>query len=342
MGEYSRYSRQMILKEIGREGQRLLEESRVAVVGLGALGSVSANLLARAGVGYLKLIDRDYLEINNLQRQILFDEADLSENLPKAIAAKRKLQRVNSEIKIEAETADLNPETVEELLAGVDLIIDGTDNFETRYLLNDYSLKKKIPWIYGGAIRTEGMSYVVLPGDGPCLRCLFGQAPDPGSIQTCDQVGILAPVAHLIASFQTMEAIKILARHFEAVERALWKIDLWSRQFKTISVEHLKGALCNGCQNREYPYLNRHLSTRTVTLCGRNAVQILGGPEGRIDFKQLAERLSPHGEVKFNDFLLRYRLDPYEITVFSNGRAIVKGTENPGQAKRLYTKYIGN
>ncbi len=342
MEEYSRYSRQMILKEIGREGQRLLEESRVAAVGLGALGSVSANLLARAGVGYLKLIDRDYLEINNLQRQILFDETDLSNNLPKAIAAEQKLRGINSEITIEAETADLNPETIEGLLSGVDLIIDGTDNFETRYLLNDYSLKKKIPWIYGGAIRTEGMSYVTLPEDGPCLRCLFGAAPDSGSIQTCDQVGILAPVAHLIASFQTMEAIKILARHFEAVERALWKVDLWSRQFKTISVEHLKEAPCSGCQNREYPYLNRRLGARTVTLCGRNAVQILGhSAAGPIDFKQLAQRLSLEGEVKFNDYLLQYRLASYEITVFSNGRAIVKGTENPDQARNLYSRYIG-
>ena len=341
MDDYSRYSRQMTLKEIGREGQRLLEESRVTVVGLGALGSVSANLLARAGVGYLKLIDRDYLEVNNLQRQVLFDEMDLLEDLPKAVAAKRQLGRINSEIQIEAQAADLNCETIEELLAGADLMIDGTDNFETRYLLNDYSLKKKIPWIYGGAIRTEGMSYVVLPGDGPCLRCLFGQAPEPGSIQTCDQVGILAPVAHLIASFQTVEAIKILARHFEAVERALWKVDLWSREFKTISVEHLKDVPCSGCEKSEYPYLNLHLATRTVALCGRNAVQILNGSKERMDFRQLAERLSAEGEVKFNEHLLRYRLASYEITVFSNGRAIVKGTENPGQAKNLYSRYIG-
>ena len=341
MKEHSRYERQFILKEIGRDGQRLLEKARVAVVGVGALGSVSANLLARAGIGNLLLIDRDFLEINNLQRQVLFDEKDLQENLPKAVAAKRKLEQANSTIRVSAEAMDLNPATVDSLLEDVDLVIDGTDNFETRFLINDYCLKNKIPWVYGGAVRTEGMSYVVLPGEGPCVRCLFGEAPSADAVQTCDQVGILAPVAHLIASFQATEAIKILAGKREAVERQLWKVDLWSRQFHAISVEHLKSAPCTGCAKEEYPYLERGNATRTVTLCGRNAVQIYQQEKKGIDFKKLATKLEGRADVQFNEFLLMIRHAPYEITVFPNGRAIVKGTEDAGRAKSLYTRYVG-
>ena len=341
MKDFSRYERQFILKEIGREGQRRLEEACVAVIGLGALGSVSANLLVRAGVGNLILIDRDFLEMNNLQRQVLFDEKDLEENLPKAVAAKRKLAAVNSEINIQAETADLNPDTIDDLLGEADLMIDGTDNFETRFLINDYSLANKVPWIYGGAVRTEGMSYVILPGEGPCLRCLFGEAPAPGSVQTCDQAGILAPVAHLIASFQAVEAIKILAGKKDAVDRKLWKVDLWSRQFQSISVDHLKSSPCTGCKDADYPYLKREIGTRTVTLCGRNAVQIYTSERDRLDLNALASKLTGQADVQFNDYLLKFRLKPYEITVFANGRAIVKGTEDAGQAKSLYAKYIG-
>lgn len=342
MKEFSRYERQFILKEIGREGQRRLDRSKVAVIGLGALGSVSSNMLARAGIGNLRVIDRDFLEINNLQRQILYDEKDLEDNLPKAIAARNKLRRVNSEIRIEGEVADINPETIRELLADVDLVIDGTDNFETRFLINDFSLAQKIPWIYGGAVRTEGMSYAVLPGEGPCLRCLFGEAPAPENSQTCDQVGILAPVAHLIASFQVTEAIKLLAGKREALERKLWKVDLWSRQFQAISVEHIRNAPCTGCKDRDYPYLARKKGLRAVTLCGRNAVQIYRGDKQKINFGILASKLGGKTEVQFNDYVLRCRLKPYEITVFSNGRAIVKGTEDAARAKSLYAKYIGS
>ncbi len=341
MKEFSRYERQFILKEIGRDGQRRLDESTVTVIGLGALGSVSSNLLARAGVGRLILIDRDFLEMNNLQRQVLFDEKDVRENLPKAIAAKQQLEKVNSEIRIDANPSDLNPDTVEELLAEADLIIDGTDNFETRFLINDYCLKHRIPWIYGGAVSTEGMSYVIMPHEGPCLRCLFGEAPPPASAQTCDQAGILAPVAHLIASFQATEAIKILAAKKEAVDRKLWKVDLWSRQFQSISVDHLKASPCSGCRDREYPYLTREAGSRTVRLCGRNAVQIYTSTKDKLDFESLATKLAGKVDVRFNDYLLKISLSPYEITVFSNGRAIVKGTEDAGQAKSLYAKYVG-
>ncbi|MBI3306978.1 MAG: ThiF family adenylyltransferase [Candidatus Omnitrophica bacterium] len=341
MKEFSRYERQFILKGIGREGQRLLDESKVAVIGIGALGSVTANLLARAGIGHLTLMDRDFLEINNLQRQVLYDEKDIAENLPKAVAAQKKLIQANSEITITAEVTDLNSSNIEALLQGYDLIIDGTDNFETRFLINDYCLKNKIPWIYGGAVSTEGMSFVILPGKGPCLRCLFGESPGPENAQTCDQVGILASVAHLVASFQATEAIKILAGKMDAVERKLWKVDLWSRQFQAISVEHLREFPCSGCREQSYPYLERKIASRAVTLCGRNAVQIYQTGPQKIDFEILARKLEGQAAVKFNDYLLNVHLAPYEITVFKNGRAIVRGTEDAGQAKSLYARYIG-
>lgn len=341
MQEYARYARQLVLKEIGRDGQRRLGAGHGVVVGIGALGSVSANLLARAGVGRITLIDRDYLEINNLQRQVLYDEADLISDLPKAVAAKRRLEQINSEIKIDAEVADVNADTVAGLLEDADLVIDGTDNFETRFLINDFCLKKKFPWIYGGAVRTEGMSYVILPGEGPCLRCLFGEAPGPENIQTCDQVGILAPTAHMIASFQTIEAIKILSGNKKSVDRQLWKVDLWNRQFKAINLDHLRKSPCSGCRKKEFPYLERGAGSKAVALCGRNAVQIYKRGAAKINFEVLAKKLSGEGQVSFNDYLLKYQKKPYEITVFSNGRAIVKGTEDEKQARSLYAKYIG-
>lgn len=341
MKRHSRYERQIILKEIGREGQKKLDKARVAVVGLGALGSVSANLLARAGIGRLILIDRDFLELSNLQRQVLYDEKDIELNFPKAVAAERKLRTINSQIKIQGIVADVSPSNLEELLGGVDLIVDGTDNFETRFLLNDFALHKKIPWIYGGAVRTEGMSYVILPGIPPCLRCLFGEMPPRDGMQTCDQVGILSPVAHLIASFQATEAIKILAGKLDQVDRKLWKVDIWNRHFKSFSVEHLKSSPCSGCSKKNFPYLERKLTSHTTVLCGRNAVQIYEPREGSLDLDKIAGRLSAFTNVKNNSHLLHFRLDPYEMTVFKNGRAIIKGTENIGQARSFYAQYIG-
>jgi adenylyltransferase/sulfurtransferase len=353
MDPLSRYQRQILLPQIGPEGQKRIAASSVAVVGVGALGSVSANLLARAGAGRLLLIDRDFLELNNLQRQVLFDEEDLRENLPKAVAAQRKLQKINSEIKIEAEPSDLNPETIDELLEGIDLVIDGTDNFETRFLLNDFSLREKIPWIYGAAVGTEGLTYVVLPGEGPCLRCLFEAAPKPGEFQTCDTAGILAPVAHAVASFQVMEALKILVGKKDEVDRRLWKIDLWKKEFRPVDVgagfprlargrgNRAPTNRCSGCEKGEYSSLTRGRASRTVTLCGRNAVQILCGGSSRVNFQNLAGKLAPLGAVKYNDYLLKASIAPFEITVFQNGRTIIQGTEDTGQAKSVYAKYIG-
>ncbi len=339
MSELSRYVRQSKLPQIGPEGQKKISRSSVAVVGVGALGSVTANLLARAGVGRLRLIDRDFLELQNLQRQTLYDEADLKTNLPKAVLAQRKLQRINSQIVIEAEPSDLNPETLEDLLEGIDLVIDGTDNFETRFLINDFSLQKKIPWIYGAAVGTGGLAYVILPGERACLRCIFEEAPVAGTFETCETAGILAPAAHWAGSFQAAEALKILAGKKEAVEQRLIKFDLWKNEFKTIEISSL--FLCSGCTRNEFPYLSREKETRTVTLCGRNAVQILRPEKSQMDFSGLAQRLSTLGAVQYNEYLLKASIEPYEITVFQNGRAIIQGTEDAGQAKAVYSKYIG-
>lgn len=354
-----RYQRQVSLPQIGSEGQKKIAESSIAVVGLGALGSVSANLLARAGAGRLRLIDRDLVELQNLQRQVLYDEDDVRQNLPKAVAARKKLRAVNSEIKIEAEAADLNPGTVDGLFNGIDLILDGTDNFETRFLINDYSLREKKPWIYGAAVGTEGLAYVILPGEGPCLRCLFEDAPQPGEFSTCDTAGILASAAHTVAAFQVTEALKILCGKEKAVARDLWKFDIWKNQFRSFTVgAPLGGALenqsaragtrpaptmCSGCAAQDYPYLTREKGVRTVALCGRNAVQILQEEGGSrpVNFPNLAQRLSTLGRVQYNEYLLKASVESFEITVFSNGRAIVSGTEDEARAKSVYARYIG-
>lgn len=339
MNPESRYQKQILLPQIGPEGQRRISQSSAAIVGIGALGSVSASLFARAGVGRIRLIDRDFIELQNLQRQVLYDEEDVRENLPKAVAAQRKLQKINSEIKIEAAPSDLNAETIEDLLEGIDLVIDGTDNFETRFLINDFSLKEKIPWIYGAAVGTEGLAYVVLPGEGPCLRCLFEEAPAAGQFQTCDTAGILASVAHWIASLQATEALKIVTGARQSVDRRLWKIDVWKNEFKAINVTGKEG--CSGCAQGEYPYLSRERVSRTVSLCGRNAVQIFRSETATVDFSKLARKLSPLGAVNYNDYLLKASITPYEITIFSNGRAIIGGTQDSGEARSVYAKYIG-
>lgn len=341
MKDFSRYSKQTLLPQIGPKGQEKISNPSIAIVGIGALGSVSANLLARAGVGRIRLIDRDFLELQNLQRQVLYDEDDLKESLPKAVAAKRKLEKINSEINIEAEPSDLNAETIEGLLGGIDLIIDGTDNFETRFLVNDFSLKKRIPWIYGAAVGTEGLTYVILPGQGPCLRCLFEDSPGAGEFKTCDTTGILAPIAHWVASFQAIEALKLMASGPAEVDRRLWKADLWKKEFKSFDVSHLFTGPCSGCQEGEYPYLEKERGSRTVSLCGRNAVQIYQDQKNPIDFQNLAQKLSTFGAVQYNEYLLKASIDPFEITVFSNGRAIIQGTQDAGQAKSVYSKYIG-
>ena len=338
----ARYSRQTLFPYIGREGQQRLAAGRALVVGCGALGSVIANTLARAGVGRLRIVDRDFLELHNLQRQVLFDEQDVAAGLPKAIAAAAKLRSINSSIEIEPVVADLTHENVLTLVDGADVIVDGTDNFETRFLLNDAALKRRIPWIYGGAIGAEGQMRVILPGETACLRCMMEDAPPPGTTATCDTAGILGPTIGVVASLESMEAIKILAGRRDAVNRALVMIDLWSNTTRQIKLDALReGGGCATCRGEEFLWLSGERGGQPVVLCGRNAVQISPPSGERISLDALAERLSAAGRVTRNSYLLRLHVDSYALTVFADGRAIISGTDDPAAAKTLYSRYIG-
>lgn len=338
-----RYARQVRYSEIGEEGQRRMLASRALVCGCGALGTVLANTLARAGVGSLRIVDRDFIETNNLQRQVLFDEDDVAANLPKAIAAANKLRRINSEIEIEPIVADVDSTNIEELCRGVDVILDGTDNFETRFLLNDASVKLGIPWIYGGCLGTEGQTMTILPGDTPCLRCLMQEAPPPGSTPTCDTAGIVAPIINVIASIESMEAIKILSGHREAIQRTLTVVELWDNRIRQVKLHQLRESVdCPACKRGEFPWLSGERGSHTVALCGRNAVQVTPPKGDRLSLDVLAEKLASVGRVTRNAFLLRVAVDDYLITVFPDGRAIIGGTDDLAIARTVYAKYVGS
>ncbi len=333
----SRYSRQTRFAPLGEEGQRRISTARAAVVGLGALGSVQAELLARAGVGTLRLLDRDFVEAGNLQRQTLYDEADAAEALPKAVAAARRLARVNSTIRLEPVVADLTPGNCEELLEGMDLILDGTDNFETRYLLNDFAVQHGIPWIYGAAVASYGIKLAILPGRTACFRCIYPESPR-GSQPTCETEGVLGPVTAVIAALQAGDALKILALGAEAVTTRLTTVDVWTGEIRQLAPP-ARDPDCSCCVGREFPHLDgKHRAP--ISLCGRNAVQIHERSRP-VDLADLARRLSVLAEVRVNEFALRAVLDPYELTVFPDGRAIVKGTTDPGVARSVYARYVG-
>jgi len=343
-----RYSRQILFEPIGKEGQRRLLASRVTLIGCGALGTALANAMVRAGVGFLRIVDRDYIELNNLARQCLFDEQDIAENLPKAEAARRKLARINSQASIEAVIADANRHTIETFAAGADLLLDGTDNFETRFLINDTAVKHGIPWIYGACVAATGLAMPILPRVTPCLRCVFEQAPLPEMTPTCDTVGVLGPVVTMVASHQAMEAIKILTGHLDAVNRRLVHFDAWSGRIAQLNMQKAyDDGNCPCCREGKYEYLDGSLGSSAVHLCGHDAVQIVpsGGEPGgaAIDFAALAAKLRPvaAGAPVFNAFLLRVGIDRYQITVFTDGRAIIKGTNKPEEARSIYARYIG-
>jgi len=333
-----RYSRQMLFRPVGAEGQRCLGESRVIVVGCGATGSAVAGLLARAGVGHLGIIDRDYVEPSNLQRQSLFDEADAAESLPKAIAAQRKIAAFNSEIEVRGEVADLRPENIEPLLGGAQLVLDATDNFETRYLVNDYCVKNRVPWIYAAAVGSYGVTMNILPGETACLSCVFPAAPQ-GTVETCDTSGILNSVVNQVASIEATEAMKLLVGARDKMRRTLLSFDAWSNERSEISTAHPRSD-CPTCARREFPHLAGE-GRPHITLCGRNSVQI---HERRrpIDFAEMAARLAPHGTVRHNEFVLKFWLEPYEMTLFPDGRAIIKGTTDTAAARSLYARYVGS
>ena len=331
-----RYSRQILFHGIGETGQQRLLDARVVVVGCGALGSFQAGALARAGIGYLRIIDRDYVELSNLQRQWLFDQCDVEQGLPKSIAAARQLAAINSDIRIEPVVADLVPENADDLLGDSDLILDGTDNFETRYLINDYAVSHARPWIYGAAVGSYGISMAVAPGKTACLRCVYPDPP-PGAQPTCETAGVLGSITALIASLQVSEAIKILCG-FEP-SRKITTVDVWTGEIRQIS-EPGPDPQCPACGLRQFPYMNGERRA-PVSLCGRNAVQIHERARP-LDLRELAERLAPLGLVRANEFALRFETPPYLLTIFPDGRAIVKGTTDVGVARSLYARYIGS
>lgn len=347
-----RYHRQMLLAGIDRDGQLRLASSHVLLVGCGALGGVIAEMLTRAGVGMLTLVDRDVVELTNLQRQVLFDEADAAAGAPKAIAARRRLKAINSEVTVRAYVDDFNASNAEQFIAGVDVILDGLDNYETRYLLNDLAVKQGVPLIHGGAVGTTGTAMTIVPGVTPCLRCIFPEIPASGSGATCDTVGVLGPLVAMIACHEASEAIKLLTGNVDAVDRTLLSIDVWGNRTHRTDLSSSRDPDCPCCARRAFDFLDGSMAASAVTLCGRNAVQINPASNGGgsvVDLAALAERLAHHGEFSHNQHLLRGTFagergdggDVIELTFFPTGRAIFKGTDRAEHARALYARYIG-
>lgn len=359
--DLSRYHRQMLLPGFGEEGQRRLLDATALVVGCGALGTVIANTLARAGVGHLKIVDRDFIELTNLQRQILFDENDVTNGIPKAEAARQKIAQINSQVKVTAVVDDVNHTNIEKLAEDCDVLVDGVDNFETRYLVNDVAVKRGIPYVYGGAVGSIGASYAILPhtpgSDSawekagyatPCLRCIFEQMPPPGMNPTCDTAGVMSPVVQIVANYESSEALKILTGNWAAINRAMINIDIWENSFRQLKVARAyEVGNCICCKQRQFEFLEGRFTSGTTTLCGRNAVQLTQKRDGgeKLNFDLIALRLAAHGQVNANKFMLRADIidngEPYELTLFTDGRAIVKGTKEPNVAKSIYAKYVG-
>jgi molybdopterin/thiamine biosynthesis adenylyltransferase len=342
MASDDRYSRQILFEGIGDEGQSRLADSRVVIIGCGALGAVQAETLARAGVAKLVLVDRDFVEESNLQRQIMFEESDALNRLPKAVAAAARIARVNSDVKVESLVADVNFENIEEIIEGADLVMDGTDNFETRFLINDACIKAGTPWIYGAAVGSYGLTMTIVPGSTPCLRCVLEAMPEAGSGPTCDTAGVIMPIVTLIASVQAAEALKLLTGRKQALHNSLIRIDVWDFKFNRLDLSSFeKRDDCPACALGKFEFLRGEGRQIATTLCGRNAVQIARSGNRTIDFATLAERLKSAGEVAFNDFLLRFRVDGYDITVFRDARSIIRGTADLAIARSLYARYIG-
>lgn len=339
-----RYIRQSRFPGIGESGQAKIKQGRALIAGCGALGSVIANTLARAGVGYLRIVDRDYLELNNLQRQVLYDEDDVKSGLPKAIAAANKLARINSEIEIEPIVADINYTNIQQYSDGMDVILDGTDNFEIRFLLNDASISFGIPWIYGGCIGADGQTMTIIPGRSPCLACLMSDGPPaPGTTATCDSAGILAPIINIIASIEATEAIKILSGNIDQVSQSLSVFEIWSNRSRQLKLDSLMGGeqVCEVCRQKRFHWLSGERGSQSAVLCGRNSVQ-LTFPGESLDLVELEAKLALLGTVKRNPFLLKAEFGPYQLTLFPDARAIITGTDDVATAKSVYAQYVGN
>ncbi len=338
-----RYSRQERFPAIGAQGQQRLADATALIVGCGALGSMSASTLVRAGVGVVRIVDRDFLELSNLQRQVLYDEQDVASGLPKATIAANKLHQINRQVTIEPIVADVSYVNMKELAAGADVIVDGTDNFETRLLINDYAISTSTPWVYGGCLGAEGQTLTILPGETACLSCLVPEPPEPGAMATCDSAGILAPAVCLVASLQCAEVLKILTGNLQSINRRLTVIDLWRNESRQIDVAglHTPGT-CKTCHGRQFPWLEGKRGSESAVLCGRNAVQVRPATPTQVNLAAMAERLTKVGEVTSNPFLVRLSVSDQEITLFSDGRAIVGNCDDPAQARSILAKYVGN
>jgi adenylyltransferase/sulfurtransferase len=332
-----KYSRQILFPPIGADGQEKLLESKAMILGCGALGTAQANALVRAGVGTLRIVDRDFVEESNLQRQILFDEADARERMPKAMAAARKLNQINSEVKVEGVVEDVDNRNIEKLVSGFQVVLDATDNFEARYLLNDVSVKLALPWIYGAVVASYATTMTILPGSTACLACVFPSPPE-GTYDTCDTVGVISPAVSWVAAIQVTEALKILLDRRQELHGAMLAYDIWKNQFQ--EVRPRRDPQCRICGAKEFVYLNRTGLAHT-SLCGRDSVQIHAAASRQLDLAALKTRLEQFGRVRANEFLLVFSVDLYELTVFPDGRAIVKGTRDPAAARSVYAKYIG-
>jgi molybdopterin/thiamine biosynthesis adenylyltransferase len=336
-----RYSRQILFNEIGKDGQEKLSTSHVLLVGCGALGASHAEMLARAGVGKLRIVDRDFVEYTNLQRQTLFKESDAEFRMPKAAAAAARIGEINSGIEVEAIVADVNNSNIESLIEDCDLVLDGTDNFQVRYLLNDACVKHGKTWIYGAAVSSYGTTMTIIPGETPCLRCIFEEMPDAGSSPTCDTAGVIMPIISSISSVQVTEAIKLLVSKRDALHGSLMQIDIWQNDWRKIKLAGPNRG-CKTCTKGEFEFLDAESQEFAAILCGRNAIQIAPARSNGFELDNLADKIQFITAVTQNAFLLRFTIDNHEITVFKDGRAIVRGTDNISTARSLYAKYIGS
>ena len=339
MSAQGRYSRQELFAGIGRDGQEKVRAARVAVVGCGALGSVLSEMMVRAGAGAVTVIDRDYVEASNLQRQSLFDESDVAKGMPKAAAAAARLATLNSDVAVRGVIADLAADNASELLAGYDLVLDGTDNFETRFLVNDVCVRDGVDWVYGACVGAYGLALAVRPRVTPCLRCVLEEMPPPGSSPTCDTAGVIAPIVHVVAGIQAAEGLKLLAGHPEALLPGIVTIDVWQGTFEVMDLRAQK-PWCPACTTGTYEYADGEAAP-TAALCGRDAVQIRAPRGGAIDLAALARRLAGVSTVSANEHLLRFRAEDADIVVFRDGRAIVKNVRDVAQARSLYARYVG-
>jgi molybdopterin-synthase adenylyltransferase len=338
-----RYSRQVAFPGIGRDGQRRVLAGRVALLGAGALGATLAEQLVRSGVGFTRIVDRDVLEESNLGRQALYTSADAARRLPKAIALAEHLRRFNPEVEIDPRVEDLSAENVAELLDDVDVVVDGTDNFETRYLVNDHAVRRGRPWVYGACVASRGLTAVVLPGETPCLRCLYPEPPPPGASDTCETAGIIAPAANLVASLEAVEVLKLLAGARDRVRRTWLSIELWPFRMAEFGGDDPRpDPDCPCCGRREFPFLEGASAPRTIKYCGRDAVQVIPARRARLDLDALAGRLSAVGRVERNEFLVVLDAPPHVVTVFADGRALVKGVKDAAEARSLYDRYVGS